>query len=134
MTRFTVAGYWGNAQIAAGDMARLFGDLDRALVRAHREYAKGLLGSVTETQRWGIPAAAGDDWAVRFKGGWLPDHALVHQAAELRERKGDRELAIVVLTDEQPSFDYGIETVRGVAERLLNPARGDEGRGARSGS
>lgn len=124
MTRFTVAGYWGNAQIAAADMARLFGDLDHALARRHREYAKGLLGSVVETQSWGIPAAAGDRWAVRFKGGWLPDHALVHQAAELRERKGDRELAIVVLTDQQPSHAYGVETVRGVAERLLSRGGG----------
>jgi hypothetical protein len=114
MTRFTVAGHWGNAQIAAADMARFFGDLDR-----HREYAKGLLGSIDESQSWGIPAAAGDRWAARFKGGWLPDHALVHQAAELRERDGNRELAIVVLTDEQPSHDYGVDTVRGIAERLL---------------
>ena len=123
MTRFTVAGHWGNAQIAAADMARFFGDLDRVLARRHREYAKGLLGSIDESQSWGIPAAAGDRWAVRFKGGWLPDHALVHQAAELRERDGNRELAIVVLTDEQPSHDYGVDTVRGVAERLLGAAR-----------
>jgi hypothetical protein len=120
MTRFTVAGHWGNAQIAAGDMARFFGDLDRQFPRRFREYAKGLLGSVIESQSWGIPETAGDRWAVRFKGGWLPDHALVHQAAELRERDGSRRLAIVVLTDEQPSFEYGVATVRGVAERLLS--------------
>ena len=113
MTQFTVAGYWGNAQIAAGDMARFFGDLDRQFPRRFREYAKGLLGSITESQRWGVPAVAGDRWAVRIKGGWLPDHALVHQAAELREREGARSLAIVVLTDEQPSFTYGVETVEG---------------------
>ena len=124
MTRFTVAGYWGNAQITAADMARFFGDLDRALARRHREYAKGLLGSIIASQRWGIPEAAGDDWAVRFKGGWLPDHALVHQAAELRERDGNRELSIAVLTDDQPSYDYGVETVRGVAERLLSEKGG----------
>ena len=120
MTRFTVAGHWGNAQIAAGDMALFFADLDRQFPRDRREYAEGLLGSVIESQRWGIPVAAGDDWAVRLKGGWLPDHALVHQAAELRERNGSRALAIVVLTDEQPSFAYGVETVQGTAARLLS--------------
>jgi hypothetical protein len=120
MSRFTIAGHWGNAQIAAGDMALFFGDLDRQFPRRFRSYAKGLLGSVTESQSWGIPAAAGDRWAVRFKGGWLPDHALVHQAAELRERDGSRGLAIVVLTDAQPSFAYGIESVEGVAARLLS--------------
>lgn len=120
MRRFTVAGYWGNAQITAADMARFFGDLDRVLARRHREYAKGLLGAIIESQRWGIPAAAGERWAVRFKGGWLPDYALVHQEAELRERDGSRELSLAVLTDEQPSFEYGIETIEGVAARLLS--------------
>jgi hypothetical protein len=124
MTRFTVAGHWGNAQVAAGDLARFFGDLDRVLVRRYREYAKGLLGSIVESQRWGIPAAAGDRWAVRFKGGWLPDHALAHQAAELRERHGPRELSIAVLTDDMPSFDYATDTVREVADRLLSRRRG----------
>jgi hypothetical protein len=123
MTRFTVAGHWGNAQITAADMALLFGDLDRVLARRHREYAKGLLGSITASQRWGIPEAAEPRWAVRFKGGWLPDRGLVHQAAELRERRGGRELSIAVLTDGGPSFDYGTETVRGVAERLLSRFR-----------
>jgi hypothetical protein len=120
MTQFTVAGHWGNAQIAAADMARFFADLDHQFPRAYREYAKGLLGSVIESQRWGIPSVAGEQWAVRLKGGWLPDHALVHQAAELHERDGARSLALVVLTDEQPSFEYGIETVQGVAARLLS--------------
>ncbi len=119
MRGFTIAGYWGTAQLTAADMARFFGDLDRMLPRRHRVYGKGLLGSVVETQRWGIPAAAGDRWAVRFKGGWLPDHALAHQAAELRERHGDRELALAIFTDLQPSHEYATETVRGVASRLL---------------
>ena len=60
-----------------------------------------------ESQRWGIPAAAGDRWAVRFKGGWLPDHALVHQAAELRERDGSRSALDRRAHRRQPSFDYG---------------------------
>ncbi len=123
MPRFTVAGHWGNAQVAAIDLARLFADLDRALVRKHRRYGKGLLGSVIESQSWGIPAAAGERWAVRFKGGWLPDHALAHQGAELRERAGGRELSIAILTDDQPSHTYATETVRGIAERLLSRPR-----------
>ena len=123
MKRFTVAGHWGNAQITAADMARFFGDLDHVVPRRFREYAKGLLGSVIPSQSWGIPAVARPHWAVRFKGGWLPDHALVHQAAELRERHGRRKLSMVVLTDDGPSFEYGIRTVRGVAGRLLKRSR-----------
>jgi hypothetical protein len=119
MTGFEIAGHWGNAQVRAADMARLFADLDRLLPRRHREFGLGLLGSITAAQSWGIPPAAAGRWAVRFKGGWLPDKALVHQAGELRERGGPREISIAVLTDEQPSHGYGVETVRGVAERLL---------------
>jgi len=119
MRRFTVAGYWGNAQIAAADMALMFGDLERALARDHREYALGLLGSIVPEQSWGVPEAAGERWAVRFKGGWLPDHALAHQVAELRERHADRKLSIAILTDQQPSHEYATATVQGVAERLL---------------
>lgn len=122
MTRFTVASHWGTARIAAADMARFFGDLDELLPRRHRDYGQGLLGSVIASQAWGIPAAAGERWAVRFKGGWLPDRALVHQAAELRERGRPRELALAVLSDHQPSHGYGTQTVRGVAARLLGPS------------
>jgi hypothetical protein len=123
MSGFTVAGHWGNATLTASDLAELFANLDRILVRNFREYGKGLLGSITESQRWGIADAVGDRWAIRFKGGWLPDHALVHQGAELRERDGNRELSIAVMTDDQPSFEYAVQTVQGVAERLLDLSR-----------
>jgi Beta-lactamase enzyme family len=120
MNRFTVAGHWGNAQITAADMARMFSDLDRLFTGPRREFGLGLLGSIIPEQSWGIPAAAGRDWAVRFKGGWVTTERgqLAHQAAELRD---DRNLiAMAVLTDYQPSMSYATETVRGVAERLLD--------------
>ena len=119
MENFTVAGYWANAQITAADTARFFWRLDQVLGSAHPEFGKGLLGSVIEGQRWGIPAAAGDDWSVRFKGGWRATELgqLAHQGAELR-RDGQR-ISIAVLTDAQPSQPYAHRTIRGVAERLL---------------
>jgi hypothetical protein len=121
MERFDVYGYWANAQITAADMARLFGGLDRAVRGPHREFALGLLGSVIPEQSWGIPEAAAADWAVRFKGGWRSTDLgqLVHQAAELRD--GDRLVSLAVLTDGQPTQAYGIETVRGIAARLVGP-------------
>jgi hypothetical protein len=84
-----------------------------------REFALGLLGSVIPEQSWGVPDAAAGRWAVRFKGGWRDTErgSLVHQAAELR--RDGRSLAIAVLTDGQPSQQYAIRTVRGVALRLL---------------
>ena len=118
MDDFQVSVSWGYAEISAADMALMFSRLERALPRRYEQFGKGLLGSIIPEQSWGIPAVA-KGWHVRFKGGWRSTEAgqLVSQAAELRD--GGRELAIAILTDGQPSMDYGIETVEGVASRLL---------------
>jgi Beta-lactamase enzyme family len=119
MRRFTVAGYWANAQVTAADLALFFSRLRKVLPRRHRRTGLDLLASVVREQRWGLPRAARGDWKVHCKGGWRATGRgeLVHQAALLRD--GDRELAIAVLTDSQPSRLYAIHTVRGIADRLL---------------
>jgi hypothetical protein len=121
MKRFTVFGHWANAQITAADMARCFARLPRLLAGPHRKWAMGLLASVVEEQRWGLPKAAGRGWSVFFKGGWRATGRgeLVHQVGLLRI--GGERVVIAVLTDGQPSREYAIHTVRGVAERLLDP-------------
>jgi beta-lactamase class A len=119
MRRFTVAGYWANAQVTAADLARLFSRLRRLLPRPHRRTALGLMASVVREQRWGVPRAAAGRWTAYVKGGWRATGRgeLVHQAAWLRD--GSRHLAVAILTDAQPSRIYAIHTVRGVADRLL---------------
>lgn len=121
MRRFTVAGYWANAKVTAADLARFFSRLRKLLPRRHRRMGLGLLASVVSEQRWGLPRAAPGGWTVYFKGGWRATDRgqLVHQAAWLND--GNRNLAIAVLTDGQPSRRYGIHTVRGIANRLLQP-------------
>jgi len=121
MRRFTVAGYWANAQVTAADLARFFSRLRKLLPLRHRRIGLGLLASVVSEQRWGLPRAARGSWTVYFKGGWRATDRgeLVHQAAWLND--GDRDLAIAVLTDAQPSRLYAIHTVRGIANRLLEP-------------
>jgi hypothetical protein len=118
MRDFEVAASWGYARISAGDMAALFFDLDRVLPGQFAEFGKGLLGSVVAEQSWGVPAVA-TGWRTRFKGGWRETETgqLVSQAAELS--RGNERLGMAVLTDGQPSMGYGIETVEGVAARLL---------------
>ncbi len=111
---------WGATRISAADMATMFSDLDRVLPERFERFGKGLLGSITPAQSWGIPAVARPlGWSIRFKGGWRPDPTgqIVNQAAEL-DRNGTT-IAIAVLTDEGPSMTYGIETIEGVAARLL---------------
>lgn len=122
---FSVAGYWANAQLSARDMARFFGRLGRLLPPAHRRYGLRLLSRIDRTQSWGIPAALGRRWRVSFKGGWRPTDSgqLVHQAALLRDRRSGRGLGLAVLTDGNPSMEYGIETVEGIATRLAGRRR-----------
>ncbi len=123
MRRFTVAGYWGNAQVTAADLAHFFSRLRRLLPRPHRRTGLRLLASVIPEQSWGVPRAARGRWTVYFKGGWRATDTgeLVHQGAWLRGR--DRDLAMAVLTDAQPSQLHAIHTVRGIADRLLTQTR-----------
>ena len=126
MTRFSVAGYWGNAQLTAGDQARLFSRIDRLVPRASRGYARGLLSSIVAHQRWGFSRfSLAHGWRTFFKGGWRGTAAgqLVHEAA-LFER-GDMRVSMAVLTDGNPSHDHGTATLREVARRIFTrpPAR-----------
>jgi hypothetical protein len=131
MTRFTVAGHWGNAQITARDMASFMWRLDDLLDLPHGRYAGDLLASVIEPQRWGLPEVTPDDAYLRFKGGWVPtdDGQIVHQAG-LVELEG-RRYAVAVLTDAQPSMQHAIETIEAVEWQLLRtdprPARASRG-------
>jgi hypothetical protein len=120
MEDFRSSTTWGASEISAADMAAMFAVLGRVLPERHERFGLGLLGSIVPDQRWGIARIASErGWSVRFKGGWRldPDGQVVNQAAELRRDGAER--AIAVLTDRQPSMGYGIETVEGIADRLL---------------
>jgi D-alanyl-D-alanine dipeptidase len=120
MTSFSVAGYWANAHFSAEDQARLFARIDRLIPKRSRGYALGLLASITASQRWGFSSFAGAaGFKTFFKGGWRGTGSgqLVHEAA-LFER-GRTRFSMAVLTDGNPSHEYGTETLRGVAQRVF---------------
>ncbi len=127
MRNFSVAGYWANAHFSAEDQARFFNRIDRLVPKASRGYARSLLSSIVDYQRWGFSRyslAAG--FKTFFKGGWRGTGAgqLVHEAA-LFER-GRTRVSMAVLTDGNPSHDYGTETLRGVAQRVFGRARASQ--------
>jgi zinc D-Ala-D-Ala dipeptidase len=124
MAHFSVAGYWGNAHFSAADQARYFNRIDRLVPRRSRRYARDLLSSIASYQRWGFSRYAGAvGFRSFFKGGWRGTGAgqLVHEAA-LFERGATR-LSMAVLTDGNPSHEYGTETLRGVAQRVFGRRR-----------
>ena len=120
MQSFSVAGYWGNAHFSAEDQARLFNRIDRLIPKRSRAYARGLLSSIVPYQRWGFSSFAGAaGFRTFFKGGWRGTGLgqLVHEAA-LFER-GNTRVSMAVLTDGNPSHEYGTETLRAVAQRVF---------------
>jgi len=118
MTRFRATRPWGLSSIDVADQTRFLLHIDDLVPRRHRRYALRLLGSIVHSQRWGIARVRPPGWALYFKGGWGSGTGWVdHQVALLR--RGERRLAVAILTTASPSHSYAKETLRGVAARLL---------------
>jgi beta-lactamase family protein len=120
MRRFSVAGHWGNASFSAADQARFMARFPPLVPPRTRPYARRLLSSIVPWQRWGFSRySLRAGWKTFFKGGWRATGAgqLVHEVARF-ERRGKR-FSLAVLTDGNPSFEYGTATLRGVAARLF---------------
>ncbi|HZN88182.1 MAG TPA: M15 family metallopeptidase [Thermoleophilaceae bacterium] len=132
MRDFSVAGYWSGARFSALDQARFFRRIDRMVPPRSRAYARGLLSSIVPWQRWGFSRyARAGGFTTFMKGGWRSTALgrLVHEAA-LFER-GSTRLSMAVLTDGNPSHEYGTATLRGVAQRVFRePARARRARRA----
>lgn len=127
MRRFATRTGWANTQITAADQARLFVRIDDLVPKRHRRYARHLLRSIIERQRWGVPRALPEGARVFFKGGWRPHGTgwITHQAALVEQ--GRRRVSLAVLTDQDPSRGYGRVTIREVARRALAPLARDVG-------
>ena len=124
MRQFSVAGYWANAQISALDQARLFRVLPRLVPRQSRPYARRLLSSVVPWQTWGFSRfSRPNGFASFFKGGWRGTDSgrLVHEAALFEH--GRTRFSMALLSDGNPTHEYGTATLRGVARRIFAPRR-----------
>ena len=118
MTRFAVDPVWGRSLTTARDQTRFFLNLERLLPARHRAYALHLLHDIVPSQRWGMARVIPEGWRLHFKGGWGSGSGAVdHQVGLLR--RGDRRVAIAVLTTGSPSHAYGKATLQGVSKRLL---------------
>jgi beta-lactamase class A len=121
-------GYWGLTQITAADELTLLRRLlwrNTVLDAASRSYALSLMAQVIASQRWGVPAGAPARLTAHLKNGWLPRQThgwRIHSIGSFTGPRGG--YSIVVLTEDNPSMTYGINTVQAVARvihRDLNP-------------
>jgi hypothetical protein len=81
-----------------------------------------LLTKIIPKQSWGIPPAKPKGYTLHFKGGWAPSGDpgwTVNQVAQFDPRGGGRRFSLAILTRGSPDRNYGILTIRGIAQRLL---------------
>jgi beta-lactamase class A len=114
--------YWGLTQITASDEMRLLRLLvtkNTVLDTASRDYALDLMAQVIPSQRWGVTAGAPRGLTAHVKNGWLPlaTHGWrIHSIGDFTGRGGG--YSIVVLTQDNPSMPYGIDTIEAIAKEI----------------
>lgn len=121
--------YWGLTQITAYNetlLLQLLLNRNAVLDTSSRDYVLDLMARVIGSQRWGVPVGAPTSLTVHVKNGWLPLHShgwRIHSIGAFTGHGGG--YSIVVLTQDNPSMDYGIDTIEAIAKvinRDLNPS------------
>jgi hypothetical protein len=118
--------FWGTSTASPSSLARIlaraaFGDL---LNTDHRALFLKLLEQVTPSQRWGVTAGlegeGGRVALVGIKNGWYQADAgwRVNSIAYVVRSDGQRFYTLVVLTNAQPSWAYGVSTIENAAEQV----------------
>jgi beta-lactamase class A len=119
-TELGPGGYWGLTQITARDelqLLRLLTAKNPVLSDYSRGYELGLMARVIPSQRWGVPAGAPRGLSVYVKNGWLPRATRGWRINSIGAFQGHgRDYMIVVLSDDNPTMQYGVNTVQRVAE------------------
>jgi beta-lactamase class A len=118
-------GYWGLTLITAHDeltLLQLLTSTNTVLTTANRDYVLGLMARVVSYERWGVPAGAPTDVTVHVKNGWLPLATHGWRINSIGSFSGaGKNYMIVMLTDDNPTMAYGVDTVQDVAE-VINHA------------
>lgn len=116
---------WGQSEITPRGQALFLHRIDRLVPSRHRGYALRLLATVVPSQRWGVGRVPHAGWELYFKGGWGSGTGLVDHQVALYRASGER-FSFALFTRFDPDHEYGKETLRGLAERLLRgvPAPG----------
>lgn len=122
---------WGLTLLTAHDeilLLNLLTEPNTVLDRSSRVYARYLMAHVIPSQRWGVPAGAPSTVRVHVKNGWLPFGGSWEINSVGAFTNSRRVYLMAVLTYNNPSMVYGIDTIEAAAEvihRDLNPGKHD---------
>lgn len=123
-TKLNTIGYWGLTTTTAADQLRLLNGLVRTgspLSAESQAYLLGLMESVDPSQAWGVPTGVPSGATVAVKNGWLPLGYPDWQINSLGVVSWPgHQYTIAVLTTNNPSEGYGIETIDGLAALIWN--------------
>ena len=117
---------WGASRSTPREVALLLAKiaLGEVLDDGSRQLALDLMGQVDPSQTWGISAGVPTTQTlhadVAIKDGWLPTQGgwWVNSAGLVMPRSAQPMYALAIMTRQQPTMDYGIETIEGVASRV----------------
>jgi beta-lactamase class A len=112
---------WGLTTTTATDQLFLLRDLvepNALLTSDGRSYALSLMEHVTPSQRWGISGGVPRRATVAVKNGWLPLGSTgtdwqINSVGRISGR--GRDYLMAVLTSGNPTEQYGIDTIDGLA-------------------
>jgi beta-lactamase class A len=116
---------WGLTTTTAADNVRLlraFAFPNATLTPHARAYGLSLMEHVVREQRWGVSAGVAPNAVAALKNGWLPRSDPAHwRVNSIGWVKGERRNYVVaVLTDHNPSMQYGIDTIQQLSRMLWN--------------
>jgi hypothetical protein len=121
-------GSWGSIRDTPANVARLLARLHggRLLGNEMTALAKELLGSVIESQLWGVTAGiAGQGTHVFLKNGWYPEESgWCVNSAGIIDPPTRPDYSLVVLSCEQPTFEDGLRITES-ASLVINRALGE---------
>ncbi|QQE78149.1 serine hydrolase [Alicyclobacillus sp. SO9] len=115
-------GYWGLTTTTAldeVDLMKLFAFPNHVLDYTSRQYGLSLMRHVVGWEDWGVSTGAKGKVVVALKNGWVPTAKSHWHVNSIGFIDGDgRDYVIAVMSEENPSEQYGIQTVDKVSQMI----------------
>ena len=110
-------GWWGHSTTTTGDLAKLMNQLVRGtyLTAGRRDYVRGLMGTVTSSQRWGLGDPLPDTVHVEQKNGWGPMSTGYRLNSFGHVSGSGRSYQLAILSKSPNGFSYGKTTINKVS-------------------
>jgi glucan-binding YG repeat protein/lysophospholipase L1-like esterase len=118
-------GWWGRTTTNVADqltMMKHFAYPNLILTESQRAYGLNLMRNVQSDQRWGTGSGLPAGVSVALKNGWYTDGKYVNSVGYISGQ--GKNYVIAVLTTNNKSFSYGVETINTISKMVWNEIPG----------